>query len=93
MATKADRNQIITDLYGSPDPELRAIFDQRLGVNAPQEGVIYGQEAVFAGDNPVSVMREHKLAKIQENIQWLRNKIKVIKESQDYIDEHKARKK
>jgi hypothetical protein len=89
----ADRNQIITDLYGSPDPELRAIFDQRLGVNAPQEAVIYGQEAVFAGDNPVTVMREHKLARIQENIQLLKNKIKTIKESQDYIDERKARKK
>jgi len=89
----ADRNQIITDLYGAPDPELRDIFDQRLGINAPQEAVIYGQEAVFAGDNPVTVMREHKLARIQENIQWLKNKIKTVKESQDYIDERKARKK
>jgi len=89
----ADRDQIITDLYGTPDPELRAIFDQRLGADAPQEAVIYGQEAVFAGDNPVNVMREHKLARIQENIQWLKNKIKTVKESQDYIDERKARKK
>jgi hypothetical protein len=89
----SDRNQIITDLYGTPDPELRAIFDQRLGVDAPQEGVIYGQEAVFAGDNPVNIMREHKLARIQENIQWLQNKIKVVKESQDYVDERKTRKK
>jgi hypothetical protein len=89
----SDRDQIITDLYGTPDPELRDMFDQRLGVNQPEEGVIYGQEAVFAGDNPVSVMREHKLARIQENIQWLKSKIKVIKESQDYIDERKTRKK
>ena len=89
----ADRDQIITDLYGTPDPELRAMFDQRLGANATQEAVIYGQEAVFAGDNPVNMMREHKLARIQENIQWLKNKIKTIKESRDYIDEHKARKK
>lgn len=89
----SDRDQIITDLYGTPDPELRDIFDQRLGVNAAQEAVVYGQEAVFAGDNPVSVMREHKLAQIQENIQWLKNKIKTVKESQDYIDERKARKK
>ena len=28
----ADRDQIITDLYGTPDPELREIFDQKLGV-------------------------------------------------------------
>jgi len=89
----SDRDQIITDLYGSPDPELRAMFDQRLGVNATQEAVIYGQEKIFAGDNPVTVMREHKLARLQENIQWLKNKIKTIKESQDYIDERKARKK
>jgi Cytidylyltransferase-like len=89
----ADRDQIITDLYGTPDPELRDIFDQRLGVNRPQEAVIYGQEKVFAGDNPVTVMREHKLAQIQENIQWLKNKIKTVRESQDYIDERKARKK
>ena len=89
----SDRDQIITDLYGTYYPELRDIFDQRLGADAPQEAVIYGQEKVFAGDNPVSVMREHKLARIQENIQQLKNKIKTIKESQDYIDERKARKK
>jgi len=89
----SDRDQIITDLYGTPDPELRDMFDQRLGVNQPEEGVIYGKEAVFAGDNPVSVMREHKLARIQENIQWLKSKIKTVKDGQDYIDERKARKK
>jgi len=89
----ADRNQIITDLYGSPDPELRDIFDQRLGADTPQEAIIYGKEKVFAGDNAVNVMREHKLARIQENIQRLKNKIKTIKESQDYIDERQARKK
>ena len=88
-----DRNQIIADLYGTPDPELRAVFDQRLGVNEPQEGIIYGQEKIFAGDNPVSVMREHRLAKIQENIQRLKSKIKLLKESQDYIDESRPRKK
>ena len=89
----SDRDQIITDLYGTPDPELRDMFDQQLGVNAAQEAVVYGQEQVFAGDNPVSVMREHKLARIQENIQWLQNKIKTVKDGQDYIDERKTRKK
>jgi hypothetical protein len=89
----ADRVQIIADLYGTPDAEIKAIFDQQLGVNDPQPGVIYGQERVFAGDNPVNVMREHKLARIQQNIQQLKNKIKIIKESQDYIDERGARKK
>ena len=89
----ADRDQIITDLYGTPDPELRDIFDHQLGADRPQEAVIYGQEAVFAGDNPVNVMREHKLARIQENIQRLKNKIKTIKDGQDYIDERRTRKK
>jgi hypothetical protein len=88
-----DRKQIIADLYGTPDPELQAIFNKQLGINAPEEGVIYGQEAVFAGDNPVNVMREHRLSQIQTNIQQLKNKIKVLKESQDYINEHRPRKK
>jgi hypothetical protein len=88
-----DRNQIITDLYGSPDPELKAIFDERLGANRPQEGIIYGQEAIFAGDNPVSVMRESRYQKLQENIRFMRTKIRSLREGQDYIDEHRPRKK
>lgn len=88
-----DRIQIISDLYGSADADLKAMFDQRLGVNAPKEGIIYGQEAVFAGDHPVSVMRENRLAKLQKNIQYLREQIQMLKESQDYIDERRPRKK
>ena len=88
-----DRKQIITDLYGAPDAELQAIFDERLGVNKPQDAVIYGQEKVFAGDNPVNVMRENRMAKLQENIQTLRYQLKALRESQDYIDERRPRKK
>ena len=88
-----DRKQIITDLYGAPDAELQAIFDERLGVNKPQDAVIYGQEKVFAGDNPVNVMRESRMAKLQENIQMLRYQLKALRESQDYIDERRPRKK
>ena len=88
-----DRNQIIADLYGTPDPELRAVFDQRLGVNEPKEGVIYGQETVFAGDNPVNVMRESRVQKLQENIEFMRKKLRALREKQDYIDEHRPRKK
>lgn len=88
-----DRNQIIADLYGAADSELRAMFDERLGLNRPQEGIIYGQEAVFAGDNPVSVMREHRLAKLQKNIRYLQEQIQILKENQDYIDERRPRKK
>ena len=89
----ADRMQIITDLYGAPDPALKAIFDQRLGVNAPKEAIIYGQERVFAGDNPVNVMRESRSQKLRENIEFMRKKLRALREKQDYIDEHKTRKK
>lgn len=94
-----DRIQIIADLYGSADPELKAIFDQRLGVNDPGEAVIYGQEKVFAGDNPVNVMRERKemlikkITEMQEQLAEFRrlnlNEETII----DYIDEKKTRKK
>ena len=73
----ADRDQIITDLYGSPSADLRAMFDQRLGANQPQEAVIYGKERRFAGDAPVTVMRESRLQKLQENIQLLRQKLQT----------------
>ena len=89
----ADRNQIITDLYGAPDPELKDIFDQRLGANRPQEGIIYGQEAIFAGDNPVSFMRESRQQKLQENVRFMRKKLQALKERRDYIDEYRPRKK
>jgi hypothetical protein len=89
----ADRNQIITDLYGAPYPELKDIFDQKLGVNKPKDAVIYGQEKVFAGDNPVNVMREDRYQRLQENIRFMRKKIRALREGQDYIDEHRPRKK
>jgi len=88
-----DRDQIIADLYGAADPELKAMFDKRLGVDAPQEGIIYGQERIYAGDNPVNVMRESRLAVLRENMTWLKNRITQIRESQDYIDERRPRKK
>jgi hypothetical protein len=95
-----DRLRIITDLYGVADPELKAVFDQRLGVNDPQEGIIYGQETVFAGDNPVSVMRErkeHLLAKItylREQLAQVRQIVPTLPDPVvvDYIDEKKSRK-
>jgi hypothetical protein len=93
-----DRLAIITDLYGVPDPELKAVFDKQLGVNEPAEGIIYGQEAVFAGDNPVSVMRERretlmkKITEMQEQLAAYRrlklNEHTII----DYIEEKKTRK-
>ena len=89
----ADRNQIITDLYGRPDAEIKDIFDHSLGVNTPEEAVIYGQERVFAGDNPVSVMREARAEKLKENIEFMRKKLRALQEKRDYIDEYRPRKK
>jgi len=82
-----DRDQIIADLYGSPDSEIRDIFNQRLGITQPQEGIIYGQERIYAGDNPVSVMRESRLNRIRENIQTLKQRLFELKNGLDYIDE------
>jgi len=78
----SDRVQIITDLYGSPDKKLKDIFDLQLGVNDPGEGIIYGKERVFAGDGPVKVMREHRLQKLKENIQLMRQKIQTLREGE-----------
>ena len=96
-----DRLAIITDLYGTSDPELKAVFDERLGVNDPGEGIIYGQEEVFAGDNPVNVMRErkeHLLAKITHLREQLAQVRQIVPNFQDpvvvdYIDEKNTRKK
>lgn len=87
-----DRDQIIADLYGAPDAELRAIFDTALGVNQPKEGIIYGQERVYAGEQEASIMREERLACLRENIEFLQNRIQQLKDSLDYIDEKWTRK-
>jgi hypothetical protein len=91
-----DRNQIIADLYGAVDPGLRAMFDQQLGVNKPQEAVIYGSEIISGGDQPVSIMREsrrQRLHQLKERIQRIK---KLIQEQRnhnnpDYIDEKISR--
>jgi hypothetical protein len=87
-----DRDQIIVDLYGAADPELKTIFDKQLGVDGPQEGIIYGQEAVFAGDNPVNIMREERLVTLRENILFLQDRIRQLRDGLDYIDEKWSRK-
>lgn len=81
------RNQIIADLYGEPDAELRGMFDQRLGVNKPAEGIIYGQERIYAGEQEASIMREERLACLRENILFLQDRIQQLRDGLDYIDE------
>lgn len=81
------RNQIIADLYGEPDAELRDMFDQRLGVNQPAEGIIYGQERIYAGEQEATIMREERLASLRENIRFLQDQLRRLRDGQDYIDE------
>jgi Cytidylyltransferase-like len=95
----ADRDQIIHDLYGVVDPALRAMFDQRLGANEPQEAVIYGKERRYAGDAPVKVMRERReqlIKRITEMREQLAQFRRLNLNEQiivDYMDEKKTRKK
>jgi hypothetical protein len=92
-----DRNQIITDLYGAPDPELKAIFDQKLGVNQPDKIVTYGSEIISGGDAPVSVMKESrvnrkKIQQLKEKIQLIQKQIQEARSiNLDYIDEKISR--
>ena len=66
-----DRMQIITDLYGRADPELKAMFDQRLAVDTTLAG------------------QQDRVKKLQENIQFLRKQLSVLREKQDYVNEKK----
>jgi hypothetical protein len=87
-----DREQIIADLYGEPDTELKAIFDKALQVNEPAEGIIYGQERIYAGDQPVDIMREERLRCLKENIEYLQQQIQNLRDGLDYIDEKWSKK-
>jgi len=95
----ADREQIITELYGAYHADLKAMFDQRLGVDAPQEAVIYGKERRYAGDAPVKVMRERReqlIKRITEMREQLAQFRRLNLNEQiivDYMDEKKTRKK
>jgi len=71
----ADREQIITDLYGEPDDNLKDIFDARLLPAQQAKDFVYKQKPLDANvmDTPAPVKREHKekLAKMLESIQVL----------------------
>ena len=90
----ADRTQIITDLYGTPDAHLRELFDKKLGTGEPEVDVAYGQEGIYTGDNPVRVMNEHR-ERLQKKIAVLREQLARVRQTinlenpviLDYIDE------
>jgi hypothetical protein len=95
-----DRDQIIHDLYGATDPELRHMFDERLGLNKPDDGIIYGKEQIYAGDGPVNAMKEHR-ERLINKIHYLREQLAHVRQTVnmtnpvvlDYIDEKRPRKK
>jgi hypothetical protein len=91
----SDRNNIITDLYGAPDAELRDIFDARLGTQ-PAEIVTYGTP-IIDGGTVDGGMREHREAKLQQLNQRINHLKQLIQEHRhsainpDYIDEKNRR--
>jgi len=80
-----DHEAIITDLYGAPNAELQAIFDQELGANTVDEIVSYGTPIVDGGEGKVGIMRESRVNRAR--IQLLREKIQL---QFDYADEKKS---
>jgi hypothetical protein len=88
-----DRNQIISDLYGAVDTGLKAMFDQRLGVNTPEQIVKYGAPIVDGGTKEFGENRRIKLKKLSEKIQQLKQQLKEMRQPKnlDYIDEKNRR--
>lgn len=89
-ANDSDRNNIITDLYGAPDAELKAVFDDRLA-NKQEEIITYGTPIISGGEQEVGIMHENR----QQRRQQLQEEIRQIKQQiqtrLDYADEKNSR--
>jgi hypothetical protein len=89
-ANDNDRNNIITDLYGAPDAELKAVFDDRLA-NKQEEIITYGTPIISGGEQEVGIMHENR----QQRLQQLQEEIRQIKQQiqtrLDYADEKNSR--
>jgi hypothetical protein len=98
-ANDQQRDQIIADLYGEVYPDIRDIFDQKLGTAERVQEVIYGTPVVDAGIKQPG-MREYreKVKKILENIQHLEQQADLAYEgadeelAEDYIEERWSQK-
>jgi hypothetical protein len=92
-----DRINIINDLYGEPDAEIKDIFDQKLGADALDKTVTYGAEIVDGGEAKVGIMRESrvnrtKIQQLKEKIQLVQKQLQEARDQQfDYIDEKISR--
>lgn len=81
----ADRDQIITDLYGTYYPELRDIFDAKLELSQRAQNIV--QEARSGNVRAVKILEEFLILERQAH---LSAPAEVLVE--DYIDEKKSRK-
>jgi len=82
----ADRDQIITELYGTPDAHLRAIFDKKLGVAERAQGFI----------------KEARNMRTKRSVAWLERVLILEQQARpspvmedlriDYIEEKRPRK-
>jgi hypothetical protein len=84
--SEADRDQIITDLYGSYYPELRDIFDAKLGATAKAQEFIKEARA----SNSVSALKVLEKLLILERSAHDYGTAEVLIE--DYVDEKRSRK-
>jgi hypothetical protein len=77
-----DRNQVIADLYGQPDPAIRAVFDKKLGISEQAQNYI----------------RESRQIGNKQVVEWLQTVLQLEKQAAsvdtdfahinpDYIDE------
>lgn len=86
-----DRMNIVTDLYGEPDPAIKELFDQRLGANRPDEVVTYGTEIIDGGTKD-GMTRESRVNRVR--VRELQERIQLARQSRsipDYIDEKNSR--
>jgi Cytidylyltransferase-like len=95
QGNEADHANIITDLYGAADPELQAVFDQRLAKKT-EEIITYGQEILDGGtvDGGMRESRKVKLQRLNQRINHLQQLIKehrITPFNPDYIDEKNRR--
>ena len=79
----ADRNQIIMDLYGTLDPGLRNIFDQRLGVSEQAKKFIREARRI---NSPKSIAWLEKVLILEQKAQHTPPMEDIVI---DYIDEKK----
>jgi hypothetical protein len=89
-----DRDNIIADLYGEAYPEIKDIFDQRLGVAERVQEFVYGTPIVDAGLKEPGI-REHRqrISRLLEQVIRLERRVEQTHRplnedlKEDYLEE------